>query len=686
MSLNVVLTADKCNFQNHFSDPMILPKNGQIALTKAGIVVPVFIQNVLRVPILDGAQRALDALTVTIDGITHGITWTELYTAYASYERLSDWEPTLTENKFFDGDYEFWTNNYVYFENSVAQVGDGDKPKISWVIAKAISDKFQFYDAVDCSDYDDAPIGLGSEPIGDVNVTINRPAVGGNPALIYNNVGLHCTKKINTKLNISYNPSKRTLLTPTDASFTAVADRKNFNFTIPGTILTSVGVASEACMACGNEIDVEPNGGYILCRPNNVTGGTDNMAFGISIVGDGNSADDQWQPLNTYSPELIDIGLEFGVEPVSTNHVYRIIDGQVKNNVYTGATAELSISPNFRPTEKVCRYNNDGDTFAIMVKRGNIVNGTYEYTFTILMGVDGNAITTYTQIYQSRLTLNNSAIKIMPLFMSSINTNGNQFKAIKFIQTGTDSVRQGNSLFNNSYSNADSVSIQPVLDGKDNQEINWWSAIGLHSYHQTLAGQNNQSKTEVSYNGTPLNKIISWKTNYKDQDSTNGNISYYWIGKTRLQDFYEFDTVSETWKVNTASSLGFLPKYLNIYVLNLTVKNYSGSYSSLAGTDTNTGEDRLVGTIPVEIEDTTVPQDLEIFYETYNPYYRPLNNPDNYSLNEFIIEISYKDFLTDQRKTIDDILGTLKLELNIRRGADINVNKVMGVQGLLPYI
>ena len=36
MSLNVVLTADKCNFQNHFSDPMILPKNGQIALPKAG--------------------------------------------------------------------------------------------------------------------------------------------------------------------------------------------------------------------------------------------------------------------------------------------------------------------------------------------------------------------------------------------------------------------------------------------------------------------------------------------------------------------------------------------------------------------------------------------------------------------------------------------------------------------------
>ena len=106
-----------------------------------------------------------------------------------------------------------------------------------------------------------------------------------------------------------------------------------------------------------------------------------------------------------------------------------------------------------------------------------------------------------------------------------------------------------------------------------------------------------------------------------------------------------------------------------------------------AAVDTTTGEDRLVGTIPIVIEDTTVASNLEIQYETYNPYYRPINNPDNYAINEFIVEISYKDFNTDQRKIIEDINGILKVELNIKRGADLNVKKIMGRHdGLMPLI
>ena len=435
-------------------------------------------------------------------------------------------------------------------------------------------------------------------------------------------------------------------------------------------------------MACGNDFDVEPNGGFLACMPNSVAGGGTNMAFGLSIVGDGFG----WQPVNTYSPDLIDIGIEFNIEAVSGEHVYRIIDGQIKNNIYTGAVGAHFTSPNFRPSQRVCQYNNNTDSFAILIKRGNIINGTYEYSFTILIGTDGNNISTYTQIYQSRFTLNNSAIKVMPLFMSDVATAGNEFNSIKYITTGADSIQQGQNLFNRNYSTTNVVSIQPVLDGRNNQEINWWSAIGLHSFHQTTAGDNNQTKIKVSYNGTPLNKTITWKSDFKDQDNTNANVSYYWIGKTRLRDFFRLDPVSLTWVVNTNSALQFLPKYLNIYCLNLTLKNFSGSYTALAGSDTNTGEDRLVGTIPLKINDSTTPQDLEIFYESFNPYYRPINNPDNYALNEFIIEISYKDFLTDQRKTIDEILGVLKIELNIRRGADINVNRVMGVSGILPYI
>ena len=61
----------------------------------------------------------------------------------------------------------------------------------------------------------------------------------------------------------------------------------------------------------------------------------------------------------------------------------------------------------------------------------------------------------------------------------------------------------------------------------------------------------------VSYDGTPLSTTIQWKTDYKDQDNTNGNLSYYWIGKRKLSDFYYFDTVTATWRVNNLQALSF---------------------------------------------------------------------------------------------------------------------------------
>ena len=85
---------------------------------------------------------------------------------------------------------------------------------------------------------------------------MTRPAFGANAVQTYNNVGLHCTKKINTKINIAYAPYRRTELTPVEGGF-GVTDMANFTFTPAGTILTSVAVVGEACMACGNELDVE---------------------------------------------------------------------------------------------------------------------------------------------------------------------------------------------------------------------------------------------------------------------------------------------------------------------------------------------------------------------------------------------------------------------------------------------
>lgn len=685
MSLNVVLTSDKCNFQNHFSDPMVLPKNASVALSKAGMSIPVFTQNVLRVPQLDAVGRARTCLRTTIDGINLGITWTELFTAYSQYTLLNAFEPSLNADRFFSGEYEIWTNNFTHFRSSPAGVSDGNKPALPWVIAKAMSNKYEFYTVTDSSEYVDADITLGINSVGSANNTVIRPAVGAVPLATYNDVQLTCSKRINTSLNISYDPSAVTTRALTDATFTDADDCVNFVSATKN--LTSTAVVGEAAMAYGNEMNIDLNGGYMMFTPN-LADTTSTMACGFSLVGNPKLGNDNI-PVNTYSPELIDIGIEVGFDARTNSRVLRMIDGQTKNNVYTGAVAEQSANPNFRPALRTLDITNDSDEIAILCKRGNIINGSYEYVFTVLLGDAGNPIEQMVELYQSRITLNTSGIRLAPIFMSSVNSNSNQFRDIEFITrvAGGDTDRQGENFLTRNYSTADIVSIQPVLEGRSAEETNFWSAIGLHSYYQDQTLVNaNSNRIEVSYDGTPLNKVIKWKTDFKDQDSTNTNVSYYWVGKRNINDFYFFDTASETWRVNVNNGLAFLPKYLNVYVLNLTVKNYSGSYSSLGGQSTNTGENRLVGTIPLSLGNITQSQDVEVQYETFNPYYRPVNNPDNYPLNEFIMEVSYKDFLTDQRKTIDNITGILKLELNIRRGADINVNKVMGQQGILPFI
>ena len=688
MSLNVILTSDKCQFQNHFSDPLVLPKNASCALSKCSMVLPVFVQNILKVPQLTaGAERNATALEVTIDGIYKEISWADLFTAYNEYKNIGQIEPTLSADKFFSGLYEFWTNNYVYIENEPAAANDGDKPKLSWVIARALSNAYEFYDITDCSNYSDVSIDLGNDPIGDPNITITRPAFGAQAEVTYNNVQLNCNKKINTKLNIAYNPYRRTELALTDGDLAVADDRLNFTWDAAALRLQSTAVAGQSCMAIGNAMDIELNGGYIRTIPS-LTGGT--MAFGLSFEGIGNGVGDNYQPISTYPTNIIDVGIEFSIEPVSGNHVYRIIDGQVINSAYNGAGISTFYSSRYKPSQALCKFTNANDVFAILCRRGNIINGSYEYVFEILMGVDGAAINTYKSIYTAKKTLNNSGIQLAPIFLSSENQANNRFNGIQYTLKGTDTQRQAQASQTHNYSFNNAVKIQPVLDARNQEQINFWSAIGLHSYAQTTAAQINQSTQVVSYDGTPLNKTIAWNTNFKDQDNTNTNESYFWIGKRKLSEFYYFDTVTETWRVNQANGMAFLPKMLNVYILNLTLKNFSGSYNNFqtvgAAIDTTTGEDRIVGTIPIVVADTTVASDLEIQYETYNPYYRPLNNPDNYPVNEFIIEISYKDFVSDQRKIINDINGILKLELNIKRGADLNIKKIIGHSGIMPLI
>ena len=54
--------------------------------------------------------------------------------------------------------------------------------------------------------------------------------------------------------------------------------------------------------------------------------------------------------------------------------------------------------------------------------------------------------------------------------------------------------------------------------------------------------------------------------------------------------------------------------------------------------------------------------------------------------NDFIVEISFKDFRTDQKRFINDIDGLLKVELNFNKSNRQNVNRITETNNLIPII
>ena len=213
--------------------------------------------------------------------------------------------------------------------------------------------------------------------------------------------------------------------------------------------------------------------------------------------------------------------------------------------------------------------------------------------------------------------------------------------------------------------------------------------MGLNYYSGSL---NVKEPFNVSYEGTPLNKVISWKPAMNTYQDSKALITYYWLGELRLNNIFSYSNVVNTWVVNTTTALTDLPKYLNVFLINQTNKSYSGSF--ISGVDSQTGlsflgfsegEDKLVGTIPIVVE-KSISQILNINYEVFNPYYRPLSNPNTFVSNDFIIEISYKDFRTDQKKFINDIDGLLKVELNFIKNNRQNVKRITETNNLIPLI
>ena len=312
----------------------------------------------------------------------------------------------------------------------------------------------------------------------------------------------------------------------------------------------------------------------------------------------------------------------------------------------------------------------------------------YQYIFDILMGVDGNNISTFTTIYTSTITLSNPAIQIVPIFCSN-NYPGNQFKSIRYVPSGVDTIAQGTqSIFGGYQYDTFTLGIGDNEESDTPAYRDFWNSLGLNTHISGAQLDPINGGFNLTYNGTPNNKVLGWNPSNKTRSGSGFLETRYWIGETRLNNIYRYDDLTNNWEVDPDSSLEDMPKYLDIYLLNHTNKNFNGSFIS-----NNTfqggsmeGENRLVGTVPFSSDDLSESKIVKLYYETFNPYYRPMNNPSAYVTNELIMEVSYKDFRTNVKKFVGNIIGTTRMELNFIKGVKQNVKRITGLNELIPIV
>ena len=144
------------------------------------------------------------------------------------------------------------------------------------------------------------------------------------------------------------------------------------------------------------------------------------------------------------------------------------------------------------------------------------------------------------------------------------------------------------------------------------------------------------------------------------------------MGENEINKSVEVVTVPPIGGQQRINYLGInsdVPRMIDVKIKDLNINDYNGQFVGAANIFSTTSITRDVCHIPVPNEylDKTNSFDMDVSYEPYNLIYRTLQNEHQFPINNFNIQINYKDFNTNREVSIDEINGTLKLELHIKQ-------------------
>lgn len=619
---SIQITGNKARFDNYLTSPMKVPANAKVCLNKASFSIPVWTQKYIEVPLLfDAAERAKKMLSVSLNGIETSITWDEFYTGWNTLNNLE----TRTVDEFYDGSYKFWMNNPIEFINP-----DGDVEKIPTFtesLCEALSTKFSFYKF---NPSDEVLSQARINIVGIDNFNLNGADFIVNPSD-------DDIKKLG--IIASYAPE----LVSGSTRITMNQHWSGADFTRIGDNLTFTGVNSSYAIAkdtLGNVQAIDPNGGYWNWRTD-LNDANSSVVCGIMFTS-------QESKPNTTSPttitaDSIQVGIKFSYD--GTSFTFQAVDG-TEALVNAGI---ITYDEVLYPRDPLFTYDNDVDEWFIHMRRAaNYERGANKFVFRLLHGdINNQGFNNAQCFYQAEITLPSPDILAIPIILST-NTGGgagtNEIKDNFYIPLTTQSRDMGkqNNIFSNS-----ALSIGPETDnGQNGSVFTFWSQLGLSQ-------SSNDENMKTSFLSNNLSNTLHWN-----------------LGLIEKVYFVGVDATSQIFQDNqqhlkmTSRKQPELPRQIELSLLNLSHTPHTGSFAQeVLFTEPDINKViSYINTDPQYFNSQTNIY-LEYVYEAFNLVCRRLKNRSQLNLNQFQIQLGYKNFLTNLEQVIDQLRGTVKLEI-----------------------
>ena len=629
---SIQITGNKARFDNYLTDPMMIPKNGKVCLNKASFSIPVWTQRYLEVPAI--ASPADVMLYVELNGVQTGITWVEFYTAWNDINLIE----IRSQAEFYEGTYKFFFNNLnLFFDQD--NLDTNTLPSVTEVLAAALDNKFSFYQFTS----QDVIVNSIDTDISKTDVlTINTIPYEPRPTNL---------KIDSLKIVAKYAPDKMFYSTPTNIgdgavnNFIAVNDVTVVNVDGFGAKITFTHVGTPKIfggIAVNESIKIDPNGGYWSFKPN-LTGTSGHMICSFLMTND--------LHFNTNTTVVDHNNFPFGIEFTqdADGKYFNVLD-----NIVNDSTDSRVIHYPIE-NQNIFKFTNDTDRFFLGCwKAPDFAENRKNYVFSIYVAHASDDPSIAELVWQSEYLLPNPSISLYPIAICDNAVM--ELKQNRYIPKSLDSANMED--LTNYGSDASFTIVPNNFENKDLRTFKFFNDLGLYQ-NDSLLGTGAYTREYTSYNSGGGSNSVGWITGKLPKR--------YFVGVKNYTDIFD---VSDGF-LNLKAGQTELPRQIEVSLLNLGHTPHTGSFAQEV-LFTQPDINKVISYINTDPSYFNNENNmyLEYVYEAFNLVCRRLKNRSKTPLANFQIKIGYKNFLTNSEELIDQVRGTVKLEILFEQDED----------------